>query len=519
MSWLSSTISRSSLRSCLPNHPAERGLALALAAILAGWLVSPALAADPPPGPPLDFPTPQELVAVDRLVYHDDEMAHNPYMLASPNDEVAPGDYDLPDSTGGFFHYFGHDVSGPYTRRTDLCPFMRMNGIDILPTAPTMVEIPNVLIAECDAPATAPTAGLQASPDPAAADSPRPASAGGEPIANAGTDVDGTGGGADDPVAMEIAVAIILLLLGIGGVAVLGAAMGVGPTARRPPPVGADVAAVAPPTAQAPEVGRPSPDRSPGRSQPNEDPCSAEAAALEAASAHARGLSSVLAGLRDFAAQLDQQIVLIEKAAIPAEAGVEAAFLAGGALAPKGGIGWVPDILLGRIFEGVMKDQLKGWIKSSLKEGAIKPPAGGAAGAKSVRDAAAKATLKGMMRDAISESYVNASISGYHGNSFGLANSLPGTFTAADAIGKNMADAVSHLLTLYSTGMSVADLVQQSAILRAKQAAILDDIAGLEVDVETAIEGMTTLADDLRRCRWVHSPTTEPLRAGGGTGS
>jgi hypothetical protein len=518
MSRLSSTVSCSALRLPHPNRSTERTLAVVLATILAAWLVAPVLAADPAPAPSLVFPTPQELVAIDRLVYHDDEMPNNPYMLASPNDEVAPGNYDLPDSTGGFFHYFGHDVSGPYARRTDLCPFMRANGIDNLPTAPTMVEIPNVMIAECDALTTAPTSGPVVTADPAAVYSPQPANAGGEPVSNSGTDIGGTGGGSDDPVAMEIAVAIILLFLGIGGLKVLGVVMGIGPLVSHLPAVGPDATADAPLATQAPAVAQESPDRPRDRSQRNDDPCSAEASALEGASAHARGLSSVLAGLRDFAAQLDQQIVLIENAAIPAEAGVEVAFLAGGALAPKGGIGWVPDILLGKIFEGVMKDQLKGWIKSTLKDAAVKLPAGGAAGAKAVREAAAKAALKGMIKDAISDSYLNASISGYHRNHFGLVNSLPGKFAAADTIGKNVADAVGHLLTLYSTGMSVADLVQQSAVLRQKQAAILDDIAGLEVDVESVTERMASLADDLRRCRWVHSPTTEPLRPGGTAG-
>jgi hypothetical protein len=229
-------------------------------------------------------------------------------------------------------------------------------------------------------------------------------------------------------------------------------------------------------------------------------------------SAHGRGLNSVLAGLRDFAAQLDQQIVLIEKAAIPAEAGVEAAFLLGGALAPAGGIGWVPDILLGKIFEGVMKDQLKGVIKAGLKSaGASALPSGSEAG-ETLRDSAAEATLKGMMEDAISAKYLNASISGYHRNPFGLANSLPGKFELADSIGRNMAEATNHLITLYNAGMSVADLVQQSSILRQKQAAILDDISNVEIAFESATERMASLAQDLERCRWVHSPTKEPLR-------
>jgi hypothetical protein len=225
-------------------------------------------------------------------------------------------------------------------------------------------------------------------------------------------------------------------------------------------------------------------------------------------------LNSVLAGLRDFAAQLDQQIVVIEKAAIPAEAGVEAAFLAGGALAPAGGIGWVPDILLGKIFEGVLKDQLKGVIKAGLKSAGASALPGGSEAGEGLRDSAAEATLKGMMEDAISAKYLGASISGYQGSLSGLVDSLPRKFELADSIGRNMAEATGHLITLSNTGMSVADLVQQSAILRQKQAAILDDISNVELAFESATERMASVAQDLERCRWVHSPTKEPLRPG-----
>jgi hypothetical protein len=234
--------------------------------------------------------------------------------------------------------------------------------------------------------------------------------------------------------------------------------------------------------------------------------------ALDGASAHARGLNSVLAGLRDFAAQLDQQIVLIEKAAIPAEVGVEAAFLAGGALAPAGGIGWVPDILLGKIFEGVLKDQLKGVIKTALKSAGATAIQSGMETAEGIRDSGAEATLKGMMEDAISQKYLSASIAGHHRSLTDLASSLPGKFEAADVVARNMAEAVGNLITLYNTGMGVAQLVQESAILRRNQAAILDDIANLEVDFGSATERMTSLAQDLERCRWVHSTTTAPLR-------
>ena len=116
------------------------------------------------------------------------------------------------------------------------------------------------------------------------------------------------------------------------------------------------------------------------------------------------------------------------------------------------------------------------------------------------------------MEDAISAKYLNASISGYHSSLSNLSNSLPRKFELADSIGRNMAEATNHLITMYNTGMSVVDLVQQSAILRQKHSAILDDISNVELAFEGATERMASLAQDLERCRWVHSPTKEPLR-------
>jgi len=156
--------------------------------------------------------------------------------------------------------------------------------------------------------------------------------------------------------------------------------------------------------------------------------------------------------------------------------------------------------------------QLKGVIKTALKSAGATALPSGMETAEGTRDSAAEATLKGMMEDAISQKYLNASIAGHHRSLTDLASSLPGKFEAADVVARNMAEAVGNLITLYNTGMGVAQLVQESAILRRNQAAILDDIANLEVDFGSATERMTGLAQDLERCRWVHSTTTAPLR-------
>ena len=464
-------------------------------------LVSPVGAADPSPPPPVDFPSPQMIVAVDRLEWLGDDLEHNDYILASPDDAVSPGNYDYVDATGGLFHFYGRDIAGPYAKRADVCPFMSEHGLAALGTGVVDDTNPTVTTEECVAAAAGTVAEPVAAEDPAATDA-------APDVAAAGSSNDPTEDGSDDPIALEIAIALILLILGIGGLT----AAGVGPLARRRPiPAGGvDLAVGIEPT---PTIAPLSQVQSPNADDqdPRPDPCSGEVAALETASAHARGLNSVLAGLRDFAAQLEGQIVLIEKAAIPTELAVEGAFLAGGAIGGAMGPGWIPDILLGKIVEGVAKDQLKGVIKSALSNAALQGPEASAA-ARDGLDSGAQSALKGMLEEAVSNHYLGASIKGYHTSASALANSLPGKFAAADRVGGHMAEAVGNLVTLYGSSVSLATLVGRSGSLRRQEAAILDDIAELEAEFASATERMTELAADLQRCRWVHSATTAPLR-------
>jgi hypothetical protein len=499
----------------MQRHRVRSGMVLLTAAGLCLRLAGSVVAADPSPTPLPVFPEPQEIVAVDRIEWLGEAVANNPYMLASKDDEVSPGNYDYVDATGGIFHFYGHNIEGPYVNRTDVCPFMLAHDLNVLGTGVWDPSNPSVTTEECAAAAVA----VAATASPPSADSLAPAGANDGTLpdgeADPGDTLGTTDSGEDDPIAMEIAIAIILLLLGIGGIKVLAVALGAGPWIGRPPspldegaPIDGSNLTPDPTVAQS-SAHEPSHDEA----QQHGDPCSAELSALEGVSAHARGLNSVLAGLRDFAAQLDQQVVLIEKAAIPAEIGVEAAFLAGDAIGGAAGPGWIPDILLGKIVEGVAKDQLKGIIKTSLANAAAQAPTGATA-AGDARDEAAQSVLKGMMEEAISNHYLHESIKGYHTSASAVANSLPHKFESADRIGGHMADAVGHLITLYNSGMSLATLVQESAILRQKQAAILDDVATVEVEFEGATERLASLTQDLQRCRWVHSPTKEPLRLG-----
>lgn len=122
-------------------------------------------AADPSPTLPLVFPKPLEIVAVDRLEWLGDDLDHNDFILASKDDEVSPGNYDYKDATGGIFHFYGRDISGPYTVRADVCPFMRDHNLAALGTG--VVEhpdIPTVTTEECAA--AAPAAATPPAPSP-----------------------------------------------------------------------------------------------------------------------------------------------------------------------------------------------------------------------------------------------------------------------------------------------------------------------------------------------------------------
>lgn len=453
------------------------GAALGVASFVSLAAVAPALAADPSPNPAFIFDAPVELVWMDNHGTYNGPVTDNEYMLVPPGVEVAgePGHYKLADGSGGVYHYFGHDVSGPYTDARDLCPFMAEKQIDLLYAWPWGDR--GISLTEC--------AALNATPTPAATPLPTPAeSAGGGlgPVSPwaPGWPPGGSGPGGGVPV----------VPLAVAGVIIAGGVLGLN------------------------EIRKPKKPAASQHSAQNNDPCAAELTAEAIASAYARGINSVLATLRDFYANLQQQIVLLEDAAIPTEIGVETAFMAGSALGGKVGIGLVPETILGKIFEGVAKDQLKGLIKTSFKNAAVSVP-GGAGAAIAARDAAAKAALKGLIKDSLSDHYLAQSTMGYHRGMDVLARSLPGKFKAADEIAGHMADSVDRLLTLYSTGMNLATLVQESSIMREKAMAIYGDIADLQEEFNSALERQAEAAGNLNRCRWVHSPTKEPLHPGG----
>ncbi len=218
----------------------------------------------------------------------------------------------------------------------------------------------------------------------------------------------------------------------------------------------------------------------------------------------------MLAGLRRLHANLEQQIVQMEDGAIPTELGVEVAFaagsLAGGA---AGGVGIVPETILGKVIENALKDVLKGVVKSSLNAGEA-ALTGGADTWANLKGGALEALLKGMLEDQFTSDYLNASMGGYHTSAFALANQLPRKFAEADVYASHAAEAIGQLMTAYNSGMELANLVQQSAVLRQKAMAIYGDIADLEVAHETALETMRTAADRLAYCRKVNAPDWKP---------
>jgi hypothetical protein len=481
---------------------ANRGIravcVLALGGALAAGLSVRVVAADPTPVPVV-FNPPQLLVWEDNHGTYDGPVVDNVYALV-PNSEVDPknnGHFILPDGNGGVFHYFGHIIDGPFGGSNDLCPKMIALGIDSVSDLPGYNSLST---AQCQA-FLAPivTAPPAVTDDPYAATTATvDPNAGGYVTTGSPSDP-----GSPDPIALEIATALILALLGIGSLRILGAIFHLGPFAR-PAIVGANPSA---PSGASPVVYGPSPAPEPAHTQSSGQPhpCAAQMAALEAASAHGRGINSILATLREFHAGLDQQIVLIEKAEIPATIGVDTAFLVGGQIAGKLGPGFLPDTILGKIVDGLAKDQAKSLIKKTLGSGAFglsgKLLSGGASA-----ESAAKSTLKAVLKDSLSDHYASASMKGFRGSSFELLNTLPGKWKAADKIAGSMADAMGHLLTLYSSGASLATMVQQSAILRQKAMAVYGDIAELQEEFTSALEAQHFAADRLTHCQVMNAP-------------
>lgn len=446
--------------------------ALAMSIILAAGLAATVLGADPPPSP-IVFSPPQLLVWEDSHGTYNGPVIDGYYALV-PNSQVDPNDnghFILPDGSGGVFHYFGHVVDGPFGGSNDLCPKLLSLGIDSVSDLPGYNYLSADQCRAFLAPIITAEPTITVDPYATATDS-----AGGTTNDSPGDYVD------PDPISLDIAAAIILALLGIGSLGVLARIFHKGPFHRS------------------------APNQSQSNGQSN--PCAAQLATLEAASSHARGLNSVLATLREFYAGLDEQIVMIEKAEIPATLGVDVAFLAG-SFASKLGPGLIPKTLLGKIMDGLAKDQAKSLVKKTLGSGAF-GLAGKMLSGKDARESAAKATLKVALKDGLLGHYADAAMKDISGSSYSAVKKAAGAWNAADKIAGSMADAVGHLLTLYSSGASLATLVQQSAILRAKAMTIYGDIADLQEEYASAMGAMHEAAERLTFCQKVNAPDWKP---------
>jgi hypothetical protein len=184
------------------------------------------------------------------------------------------------------------------------------------------------------------------------------------------------------------------------------------------------------------------------------------------------------------------------------------AFLAG-SFASKLGPGLIPKTLLGKIMDGLAKDQAKSLVKKTLGSGGF-GLAGKMLSGKDAGESAAKATLKVALKDGLLGHYANAAMKDISGSSYSSVKRAAGAWNAADKIAGSMADAVGHLLTLYSSGASLATLVEQSAILRQKAMTIYGDIAELQEDYASAMGAMHDAADRLTFCQKVNAPDWKP---------
>ena len=190
----------------------------------------------------------------------------NAYALIRP-DQVDPADarhFILADGSGGFYHYTGHVVSGPYKGSGDLCPVMLSLGIEYLSAYP-YTDAVGFSAADCQTLLAPPAVALPTTDLPLASAA---ATAGAGAIVTSGGDTGPDGG--TSPASPSFAVLLVTALIGSGGLALLARALGWGPFASgRPAPV-------APGAPRHPEAGAAPPSRPvpAGPSQPlPAEPC------------------------------------------------------------------------------------------------------------------------------------------------------------------------------------------------------------------------------------------------------
>jgi hypothetical protein len=481
--------------------PLRRSTATAvlLAALALVAFAGPSAAADPQPTP-MVFGSPQYLVFWESHSTSNGPVIDNVYDLFTEL-PVEPGHFVVADGSGGVFHFFGKLIGGPYASDAELCPQMISLGIASLEVWPPGLYNATQVV-DC--------AQYRQTPVPTA-DSGGGGGGTGEGTTSGGSGDSGTGGdtsnngagGEPTDEALDIAAGLIGLILFGGGLA--GLTRGGGPTRPPAPVVPATTVTPVPLTTTAP-----GPDQA--ANEPAPDPCGAQLAELQNATAQGRMVNDLLQTNRRVQALLDRQIVHLANVMIPGSFGLDVAFILGGQWGSKLGWGFVPKELLAKALDGAIKDVVKEFAKQGLDAYGQRQLDLDAfrvellKAADKGKEGGAKAFIKDLLRDSI-QARESARRFATPSNSIEQLNArLKMLKGYSENMSGPIADALGHVLSMYNAGIGVATLKEKLDILRIKRDAVLDQTATLEVELESALEKARFARDRLDHCRTINAP-------------
>ncbi|HEU0236624.1 MAG TPA: hypothetical protein VFR14_09310 [Candidatus Limnocylindrales bacterium] len=443
--------------------------ALSVVALLGLIAARPVAAADPSAAPsPMVFHNPQYLVFMESHQTYNGPVVDNAYWLyVAPPDE--DGHFAVPDGTGGVFHYQGRLVGGPFAGEADACPAMLAVGVESL-QAWIVAAGESAQIVDC-------RAYRATEPPVPTGDGPTDGSTDGAP-----PDVTEAGGTDADDIGLALALVGALLL---GGGAAGTIAAGRGEAARRPP--------------KEPE--------------PTSDPCAEQEAAVARASATGRYLNDLLASSRRYHALIEREIDVLAGLVLPGSVLLDLGFLAGSLSGAAGPKIVVTRSFLGALGESVAKDVAKELGKQALGSAgeALDPGAVGSEGGLSA--------TKQVLLTAIRDSIVNRRFFGElspagptrvfrdYGASRAFEQELEGF---ADSVAGPIADGVGALLDLYNGVVDGLALKVKLDTLRMTRDRLADEIVGLEVRLEDALDEQRFAADRLAHCRTINAPGWRP---------
>lgn len=431
-----------------------------------------ATAAEPSPSPVV-FTRPQYLIWMESHSTSNGPVVDRVYWLYTHPPDGDGTHFAVPDGTGSSFHYQGALIAGPFSSDVEACPAMLARGVKSLTTwPPGQYE----KVADC-------TRFLPGAAGGAGAAGPGASGSGGTASGAPGTGLQGAAGSLD-PARLGAAAAGVAL-------AAAGAA-GLLRTGRRPrgPQAPGDEAT----------------------EDEERDPCTEQQDDYDAASARVAVLSDLLQTNRRLVALVDRQVIQLANVMIPGSFGLDVAFILAGRWGSKLGWGFVPREILTKALDSVIKDVVKD-IAKQVMEGAGRSALDMADFEARIADAARKGGeggAKSLLKEMLKLELQGRESTRLFSSPFGSPEQLKARVTMLknyqSLVTGPAVDTLSHVMSMYNTGIGVATLMEKLEILRIKRDTMLDATAELEVEHESAVQDARTAHDRLEYCRRVNSP-------------